>query len=80
MNEEQYERILEQHGDLEDRILREFCRLYNAGEYAKAVVFCATQKAIIKRRWFKHEDADIRASAALLVAICNECMEDATRR
>jgi hypothetical protein len=73
----QYERILEQHGDLEDLTLRTFCGLYNSGNYRQAAKYAVTNREYVKRRWMPHPDRDIQQSAQKLIDLCNELETDA---
>ena len=76
---DRYERILERHGDLEDKILREFCNLYNAGEYAEAWGYAKERKSYVERLWGDDPDPDIVISARILTDICSELAVDAEK-
>ena len=76
---ERSERTLQRHGDLEDRILQEFCRLYNAEHYAEAWGYATERKEYIERLWSTDDDPDIRESASKLIDLCIELKEDARK-
>jgi len=74
-----YERILERHGDIEDKILSHFCKLYNAGEYAEAWGWANERRSYVERLWGDYPDKDIVQSAKMLMALCSELMIDARK-